>query len=263
MASPEAHRIAARNRPSLRRPLHSGDCLPPVLPHALRARRAPGAVLDALEKQGALENTLVVYMGDNGFLLGEHGLFDKRVMYEPSIRVPLLAHCPALFRAGQVIDGMALNIDICSTFLDAAGVPAPSNIHGRSLLPLLRGQTAGWREEFPLSLFERGAPHPGVIGLRTDRYALMEYQGIWDINELYDLKQDPQQKNNVLAGSETTTQSGGWLQRIKSRETRDVTADLHRRMVTILEATGGLDHLDGTHPGLVHGKETAPHTKYV
>jgi N-acetylglucosamine-6-sulfatase len=204
-------------------------------------------VFDALERRGVLENTLVLYMGDNGFLLGEHGLFDKRVMHEPSIRVPLVAHCPSMIRPGQVIDAMALNIDICPTLLDAAGVRTEAWLHGHSLLPLLRGETSGWRKEFLYEyLWDYEALHtPTVLGLRTEDHALMEYQGIWDINELYDLKSDPEQKNNLLAGTGITTQAGGWLARVSSRELRSTAADLHRRMVGILKETQGQAWLSG------------------
>jgi N-acetylglucosamine-6-sulfatase len=206
-----------------------------------------GAVFDALRRRGTLDNTLFVYMGDNGFLLGEHGLVDKRVMYEPSIRVPLLVHWPDAAAGGRTADGMALNIDIAPTFLDAAGVAIPPGVHGRSLVPMLEGEAAGWRTEFLYEYFwDYEALHtPGVMGLRTDRHVLMEYQGIWDVNELYDLREDPEQRNNLLAGSETATEAGGWLQRIRSREVRALAADLHARMVKILEATGGRERLNG------------------
>ena len=114
--------------------------LPPVLPHRRpRSTRASGACSNELEEKRLLNDTLVVYMSDNGFLIGDHGLIDKRCMYEPSIRVPMLAHCPDMFAGGGRPEGMALNIDIAPTMLEAAGAPRPANLHGRSLLPLLRG----------------------------------------------------------------------------------------------------------------------------
>jgi N-acetylglucosamine-6-sulfatase len=194
-------------------------------------------VYDELRALNRLDDTLIVYMGDNGFLLGEQGLVDKRVMYEPSIRVPMLAHCPGLFRPGTVVEGMALNLDIAPTFLAAAGLPAPRSMHGRPLLP----GAAPPRIEFLCEYFwDYEALHtPSMCGLRTPDYSFTEYQGIWDCNELYDLKRDPLQRRNLLASAEITTQPGGWLSQAKPREVHDLAADLHRRMAGILNATGG------------------------
>ncbi len=198
-----------------------------------------GAVMEQLRRQGALENTLVVYMGDNGFLFGEQGLVDKRVMYDPSIRVPLLVHWPAGVRAGTVVDGMAANIDIAPTLLAAAGVKAPA-MHGRSLVGLLRGASEGWRNEMLYEYFwDYEAMHtPTVLGLRTADYSFMEYQGIWDVNELYDMRRDAEQKTNLLAGTRVATQAGGWFQRIGDAELRETVRGLRRRMASILTETG-------------------------
>ncbi|MGE5647789.1 MAG: sulfatase [Acidobacteriota bacterium] len=199
-----------------------------------------GEVMGALERKGLLENTLFVYMGDNGFQFGEHGLIDKRAMYETSIRVPMIAHCPSLFAGGRRVDGMALNIDICPTMLDAAGVPAPAGIHGRSLLPLARGES-GWRTEFLYEYFwERDYPQtPSVLGLRTDQYSFMQYHGVWDLDELYDIRRDPDQMNNLLADVRTTTQGGRLFERIKDPALKTLVGDLQNRMWAILEQTGG------------------------
>ena len=127
-----------------------------------------GRVMDELERRRLLDDTLIVYMGDNGFLWGEHGLLDKRAMYEPSIRIPMLAHCPSLFPGGRRLSGMALNIDVAPTLLEMAGVAAPEGLHGRSLLPILTGGGAP-RTEFLYEYFwERSFPQtPGVMGIRT------------------------------------------------------------------------------------------------
>src|SRR4029077_18572930 len=95
-----------------------------------------GRVLDALKQRGQLDSTLVVYMGDNGFAFGEHGLIDKRTAYEESMRVPMLARCPDLFGGGRVMKEVVANIDIMPTFLTAAGVEYPAGIPGRNFLPL-------------------------------------------------------------------------------------------------------------------------------
>jgi arylsulfatase A-like enzyme len=199
-----------------------------------------GAILEQLRSQGVLDNTLVVHMGDNGFLFGEQGLVDKRVMYEPSIRVPLLAHWPAAVRAGTVVDEMAANIDIAPTLATAAGVRAPASMHGRSLLPLLRGQATNWREELLYEYFwDYEAAHtPSILGLRTPQYSFIEYQGIWDVNELYDLRRDPEQATNLLAGTRISTQAGGWFNRIQDPRLRETVRQLRSRMVRILNETG-------------------------
>ena len=199
-----------------------------------------GRVMDKLEEKKLLNDTLIVYMGDNGFLFGEHGLIDKRTMYEPSIRVPMIAHCPDLFAGGRKQAGMALNIDICLTMLEAAGAPALPGVHGRSLLPLLKGSQE-WRTEFVYEYFwERDFPQtPTVVGLRTDQYSFMQYHGLFDIDELYDVRQDPDQMNNLLANVRTTTEAGRLFQRIRNPEQKALVADLQTRMARILQQTGG------------------------
>ena len=159
-----------------------------------------GRVLDTLQEQGLLEDTLVLFMGDNGFLHGEHGLIDKRCMYEESIRVPLIAHCPELIKPGVRTDRIALNVDIAPTLLDAAGVKRPDSVQGESLMPILRGENAKWREAMLYEYFwERSFPQtPTVFGVRTERYKYMNYHGIYDLNELYDLEEDPQEMHNLI-----------------------------------------------------------------
>jgi N-acetylglucosamine-6-sulfatase len=201
-----------------------------------------GRVLNAVK-----DDTLVVYMGDNGFLLGEHGLVDKRVMYEPSIRVPMLMRCPELFAGRRTLDPMALNIDVAPTLLEAAGLRAPRTMHGRSLLPLLIGRNPEWRKEFVYEYFwEWEAMHtPGILGLRTERHSLMEYEGVWDTNELHDLQSDPGQLRNLLTGTRVDTEPGGWLRKVRDPELRALALDLRKRMARILRTTGG--------EALVHG----------
>ena len=105
-----------------------------------------GRVLALLEKAGLARNTMVVYTSDQGFFLGDHGLFDKRFMYEESIRMPFLVRWPARIKPGTRSDALALNIDFAATFLEAAGAPTPAEMQGRSLLPLFGGRTpSDWR----------------------------------------------------------------------------------------------------------------------
>ncbi len=187
-----------------------------------------GRVLDYLEATGQMANTLVVYMGDNGFSFGEHGLIDKRHAYEESMRVPMLAYAPGFIPAGSVIDQMVLNIDIAPTILELAGQPTPGRMQGRSFLPLLQGrEAAGWRMEFVYQYFwEYNFPHtPTVYALRGDRYKYMYYHGIWDQNELYDLQTDPLETFNL----------------IDSPEHQDVVEAMKDRLFDVLEAEDAVD----------------------
>src|SRR5690606_4116094 len=105
-----------------------------------------GRVLDWLEAHDLLETTLVVYMGDNGFAFGEHGLIDKRTAFEWSMRVPMLVHYPADVKPATTVDGIVANIDVAPTLLEAAGLETPAHMDGRSLLPLLREESVPWRD---------------------------------------------------------------------------------------------------------------------
>ena len=100
-----------------------------------------GRVREFLDGNGLSRNTMVIYTSDQGFFLGDHGLFDKRFMYEESLRMPFLVRWPAGIKAGTRSDAMALNVDFAPTFLEAAGLPVPGDMQGRSLLPVLRGRT--------------------------------------------------------------------------------------------------------------------------
>lgn len=160
-------------------------------------------ILDYLESEGLAENTLVVYMGDNGFMLGEHGLIDKRQAYEESMRVPMLAWAPGFVEAGTTIDENVLNIDIASTFLDLAGGSMPEDhpVDGRSFLPILEnGSADDWRTSFTYQYYwEHAFPHtPTTFAIRDDRYKFIYYHGIWDKNELYDLETDANEMHNLI-----------------------------------------------------------------
>lgn len=157
-------------------------------------------VMDWVEKNGLKENTMIVYMGDNGFQFGEHGLIDKRNAYEASMRVPLLVWAPGMIKAGSVIQQIVLNIDLAPTFLDVAGIPKPAQMQGESFLPLLKGENVKWRDKvFYEYYWEEAFPQtPTTFAVRTDRYKYIAYNGIWDINELYDLEKDPYEMNNLI-----------------------------------------------------------------
>ena len=159
-----------------------------------------GRLLEELERRGQLDSTLVVYMGDNGFAFGEHGLIDKRTAYEESMRVPLLARCPELFGGGRVVTPMVAGLDIMPTVLDVCGAGIPESLDGRSWLPLVRGNADGWRTELLYEYYwERNFPQtPTVHALRTDRHKFTRCHGLWDIDELYDLAEDPLESNNLI-----------------------------------------------------------------
>jgi arylsulfatase A-like enzyme len=162
-----------------------------------------GRVLRQLEADGIAENTIVVYTSDNGFFLGEHGLFDKRLMYEPSIRVPMLVKYPARIQPGQVdTTHMALNIDVAPTLLDLAGVSIPAWMHGRSFAPILTGTSIPWREDFLYEYYEYPAEHcvRKNRGVRSRRWKLIHFWEQPQEWELYDLQNDPDETRN-LAGS--------------------------------------------------------------
>ncbi len=163
-----------------------------------------GRVLATLKEMGVHDETLVIYMGDNGFMFGEHGLIDKRVAYETSIRVPMLAQCPAIIPAGTVVDEVVANIDIGPTVLDAADLQTPERMDGASMLPLLQGREAPWRKHFLYVYYwEKNYPQsPTVFALRGDRYKYITYYGLWDTDELYDLQEDPEESVNLIAEPE-------------------------------------------------------------
>jgi arylsulfatase A-like enzyme len=184
-----------------------------------------GRVLEFLDRNGLAKNTIVIYTSDQGFFLGDHGLFDKRFMYEESLRMPFLVRWPAAIKPGTRIDAMALNVDFAPTFLDAAGVAVPDAMQGRSLLPLLRGRTPpGWRT----SMYYRYYHDPGDhntrahYGVRTRTHKLIYF---WkkDQWELFDLVNDPQEMHNLYGqpGQEALTAAlKAELARLK-KEVRD------------------------------------------
>ncbi|MGH7701296.1 MAG: sulfatase family protein [Gemmatimonadales bacterium] len=160
-----------------------------------------GRVLDYLDQSGLAGGTLVLYMGDNGFLLGEHGLIDKRHAYEESIRIPMLAYAPGWIQPGTVVSEMVRNIDIAPTILELAGVLAPGPMDGRSVLAALTGGAGGGAagELLYEYYWEYAFPHtPTTLALRGDRFKYILYHGVWDRNELYDLAADPEERVNLI-----------------------------------------------------------------
>ncbi|MDE0767910.1 MAG: sulfatase [Opitutaceae bacterium] len=192
-----------------------------------------GRVLGYLDEAGLAENTLVIYMGDNGFHLGEHGFYDKRDAYEPSIRVPMLARAPGLIEGGSVVSPMVQNIDIASTVMDAMGVSLPDGLaqarqmDGKSFLPLLEGREVPWRDHILYEYhWEWNFPAtPTLFSIRTDRYKYVYHHGTWDIDAFYDLEEDPIERHNLI-------EVPGYQKMI---------GQLRDQMFEELEASGALD----------------------
>ena len=163
-----------------------------------------GAVLDFLDKNKLAEDTLVIYMGDNGFSFGEHGLIDKRHFYEESAKVPLLVRWPTRLEGGAPINALIQNIDIAPTILDVAGSASANAYAGNVDCPAIRKN--GGRLERPRFYeyyWEMDFPQtPTMFGVRTERYKYIRYHGIWDTNEFYDLSQDPNEMRNLIDAPE-------------------------------------------------------------
>jgi arylsulfatase A-like enzyme len=172
-----------------------------------------GRLLGVLDAEGLTDDTVLVYTSDQGFFLGDHGWYDKRFMYDESLRMPLLVRYPRLVRPGTATGAMALNVDFAQTFLDLAGAPAHPRMQGRSLLPLLRGERpAGWPTSMYYRYWEHDDSSHHVVahyGVRTERHKLVYYYGDglgiagasdrrtepeW---ELFDLVQDPAELRNA------------------------------------------------------------------
>lgn len=157
-----------------------------------------GRLLSYLEKNNLLENTMIVYTSDQGFYMGEHGWFDKRFMYEESFRTPLLIRYPG-GKKGDIPE-MVQNIDYAPTILEIAGLGTPKEMHGVSFLPLLKGeQPKNWRKSLYYHFYEYPAEHAVKrhYGVRTERYKLIHFYNDINVWELYDLKNDPHEMNNI------------------------------------------------------------------
>jgi arylsulfatase A-like enzyme len=168
-----------------------------------------GRLLDYLEKQNLLDNTIIVYTSDQGFYMGEHGWFDKRFMYEESLRTPLIIRYPHETPGGITSNALVQNIDYAATYLDVAGVKKPAALNGLSLIPLLDGtRPENWRKDIYYHYYDYPAVHQvrRHDGVRDDRYKLIHFYGRGEgkdegndinCNELYDLKNDPNELNNL------------------------------------------------------------------
>lgn len=158
-----------------------------------------GRLLDYLDQAGLADNTIVAYTSDQSFYLGDHGMYDKRFMYEESLRTSLVVRWPGVVKPGSVEKSLALNLDFAQTFLDAAGVPAPGEMQGRSLVPLFRGEhPADWRKSIYYRYYHDPGDHNTAAhyGVRTETHKLIYF---WkkDQWEMFDLRNDPNELHNL------------------------------------------------------------------
>lgn len=188
-----------------------------------------GELLAYLEKSGLADNTVVIYASDNGFYLGEHGWFDKRFMYEQSLRTPLLVRWPNVAKAGSVDDRIVSNVDFAQTFLEMAGVEAPADMQGRSLVSLLKGENPeDWRKSFYYQYYEGPPAEHSVAehyGVTDGRYKLIHYHKLnqW---ELFDLVNDPDEMQSVYGQPDYAGHRQRLTDELKRlRSELDVTAD--------------------------------------
>jgi arylsulfatase A-like enzyme len=166
-----------------------------------------GQVLDYLDRSGLAQNTMVIYAADNGWYLGDLGLYDKRFMYEPGLKVPLIARGPGV-KAGSLPAQFVTNIDWAPTFLDLAGLPVPESMQGRSVAPLLRGESPrDWRKSVYYRYYHDPGHHNTAAhyGVRTATHKLIYY---WknDAFEMFDLTKDPTEQHNLLFREEEAKQ---------------------------------------------------------
>lgn len=158
-----------------------------------------GRLLAFLEESGLDKNTIIIYTSDQGFFLGEHGWYDKRLMYEPTLEMPLAIRYPQYIQPGTISNAMVQNLDFAPTILNLAGLPIPNDMQGKSLVPLLKNKkNKNWRNSIYYHYYE----NPGIhfaerhLGIKTERYKLIYFYDIkqW---ELYDLKTDSDEVNNL------------------------------------------------------------------
>lgn len=168
-----------------------------------------GRLLQYLRDNDLEQDTMIVFYSDNGFMFGEHGLIDKRNAYEPSVRVPMVVFSPGRVPAGETSQAVIRNLDLAPTFLDLAGVEQPAQMEGTSFLDLIMGrqEDSDWNPgDFVYEYYwEWSFPHtPTTFAIQRDRIKYIQYHGIWDTEELYDLRVDPDEMNNLIADPEYT-----------------------------------------------------------
>jgi len=164
-----------------------------------------GTVMQKLEEMGELDNTVIIFSSDNGYFMGEHTYWDKRIAYENSMKIPMIIRYPKLIKANTRIDEICLNIDMAPTILELAGAQIPEYMQGESMKPMLTGSETSWRDSFLFEYYVDDAyPYagPDMLAVRTVRYKLVDNDLDQDIDELYDLKNDPGEMRNLIMLSE-------------------------------------------------------------
>ena len=161
-------------------------------------------LVDTIDELGLDDNTIIIYSSDQGFYIGDHGWYDKRWMYEESLKMPFIVKWPGVTQPGSRSTKMVQNLDYAETFLDIAGAPIPSDMQGVSLVPLLEGENPrDWRKSIYYHYYEYPSVHmvPRHNGIRTNRYKLMHFYQ-FDEWEFYDLRSDPDEYNNLYGNPE-------------------------------------------------------------
>jgi arylsulfatase A-like enzyme len=190
--------------------------------------KSVGEILDFLKENGLDRNTIVIYASDQGFYLGEHGWFDKRWMFEESLRTPLLISWPGVTKTGSVNEDMVSNLDFAETFLEMAGVKIPADMQGISMVPVLKGKTPNtWRKEHYYHYYEYPGSHmvKRHYGICTERYKLIHFYYDIDEWEMFDLKADPSEMRNVYNDPAYAV----------------VRSDLHKRLEVLMKKYGDSD----------------------
>jgi arylsulfatase A-like enzyme len=181
-----------------------------------------GRILDALERKGVLNDTMVVFTSDHGYFYGEHGLNEeRRLAYEETIRIPLVIRYPPLAMAGSTPPEIALSLDIAPTLLEVAGLQPGAEVQGRSLVPVLKKEAREWRTSFLIEYFTDTVfpriRNMGYVAVRTSRHKYINYRELQAMDELYDLDKDPYEETNIIDRSnarETLQQMRAELQRL-------------------------------------------------
>jgi len=158
-----------------------------------------GRILKTLEDINQIDDTVIIFAGDNGYFFREHLLGDKRATYEPSMRIPMLIRYPRKIKPGTVIEDLVLNVDVAPTILKYAGLEVPGKMQGKSMVDLLQGRGKNWRKAFLYEyLHEKPYMYPTVYGVRTPKWAYMHYPELENQDELYDMAGDPHQTKNLI-----------------------------------------------------------------
>ncbi|MCB1078164.1 MAG: DUF4976 domain-containing protein [Verrucomicrobiae bacterium] len=182
-----------------------------------------GRLRETLKDLGVADNTVVVYSSDQGFYIGDHGWFDKRWMYEESLMMPLIVSWPGVTAPGSRDTHLVQNLDYAETFLEMAGVDIPSDMQGKSLVPLLKGESPkDWRDAIYYHYFEYPSVHmvPRHYGVRTDRYKLIHFYQFGDEWEFYDLDTDPDELTNQYQNPYYAKAISAMKERLKALQTQ-------------------------------------------